>query len=49
MDSSAKDTLTVRVGESIRVPVSFEVSTSGAVCGMHCVWQALCVCVGGGG
>lgn len=33
MDSSTKDTLTVRAGDSIRVPVSFEVSVPGRVCG----------------
>lgn len=33
MDSSTKDTLVVRAGDSIRVPVSFEVSITGRVCG----------------
>lgn len=32
MGSSTKDSLMVRVGDSIRVPVSFEVSIPGRVC-----------------
>jgi hypothetical protein len=35
MDSGTKDTLMVRVGDSIRVPLSFEVSRPEAVCGRH--------------